>query len=44
MDNWIIIRPKWEQVTEYSYRWAQEIVDLLKDKGRLLADLGGGRS
>jgi len=41
MANWIIIRPKWEQVTEYSYSWAQEIVDLLKDKGRLLADLGG---
>lgn len=41
MANWIIIRPKWEQVTEYSYSWAQEIVDLLKDKGLLLVDLGG---
>ena len=41
MANWIIIRPKWDEVTEYCFNWAQEIVDLLKDRGLLIADLGG---
>lgn len=41
MANWIIIRPKFDDVTEYCSQWAQEIIDILKDKGLLVADLGG---
>jgi hypothetical protein len=41
MANWIIVHPKFDDVTQYSDGWAQEIVDILKDKGLLVADLGG---
>lgn len=40
MNKWIIIRPIWDDITEYSCRWAEEIVNLARDRAALVADLG----
>jgi len=40
MTEWIIVRPKWEEVTEYSYAWCQQILDWLKEEGVEFVDLG----
>lgn len=36
---WIVCRPSFDAATAYSFKWCQEIVDLLKRKGELLIDL-----
>ena len=39
MDKWVIVRPIWDDITIYSCKWAEEIANILKERGALVADL-----
>jgi len=44
MDSMIVVRPKFDEASKFSYMWAERLMDQVGDKIRVASDLGGSHA